>query len=204
MWQLLARSIVLLICCVSASFSTYADENLYQVELIIFEHTNPKRFNTEHWPKFVGKLDPASAIDINDPEAIQPVGEFVTLVGSKQMILNSEANKIKATPTTRFIKHVAYQQFMYLNEKSKAIYLTAGNDQEVAALLTIKPVRNAFNLDLDLIYKLQPNEKNLAPGVDELRITRSVKFKKKEVYYIDHPVIGILITIVPVVTTANN
>lgn len=213
--------VVLCYCFVTVSFADPITD-IYQVEVVIFEHTDPKRFSTEHWPKFIEKLNTAKAVNLNSlknniPDAIdtietldaldevgdKPLGtiirESVTLVDAKHMLLNSETNKVKNSKAQRLLQHIAWNQPLATNVKSTPVYFTGGTDEEIATLIVVKPTRNLFNVSVDMVYKLQPNEKHLAPGVNEIRVTRDIKVKKKEVFYVDHPVIGMFITLSPVV-----
>lgn len=207
----------------------YADPivDIYQVEMIIFEHTDPKRFSGEDWPKIVGNLDYAQAINLDDlktniPESIEtldvldsldeagekPVKDIVkgtiNIVDSQHFLLKREIQTIRSSKSQRFIKHIAWNQPLAVNVKSTPVYFTAGKDQEVAALILIKPVRNIFNVSLDVIYKIQPQDRKDHAEINEIRVTKDARVKKKEVYYIDHPVIGIILIVSPVLYGANS
>lgn len=221
------RSLVFILCLSSASFvSADPIADIYQVEVIVFEHTDAKRFQAEHWPKFVGKMDHSKAINLdglkdNVPDSIDTletldalddagdkpikkvISESVNLVDPKNYLLNNEVKMIKSSKTQRFIKHIAWNQPLANNVKSTPIYFTAGKD-EIEALISIKPTRTNFTASLDVIYKIQPEDRNDDPDVDEIRLVRDVRFKKKEVYYVDHPVIGMMIIITPVVLGTNS
>lgn len=206
MWQL-ARNILLIIICCSANLvhAEYFDNN-YQVEVIIFEHTSPKRFASEHWPKFVGQLETTKAINLNDIESPETSSladkEGISLVGPQQMLLKSDLSKIKTSKGARLIQFKAWRQPMITGDRSTPIYFTDPKGQEIAAIFAVKPMRNnVFSIKIDLIYKLQADEAYLASAVREIRFTTDAKVKKKEVYYIDHPVIGILVAISPVATS---
>lgn len=190
-------------CCVFATIS-FAEPivDSYQIEVIIFEHMDSKRFAAEHWPKFVGNLHISKAVNLS---SVNPdtVADSIALIDSKRMLLNSEANKIKNSKTERLIQHMAWRQSLYINDKSTPVYFTGGNDDEVATIVTIKPARNIFNVYIDMIYKLQPHDKYLAPGISDIRVTRDIKLKQKEIFYVDHPVIGMLVTIVPIMLDNN-
>lgn len=222
------RNLVFILCLAGANFVN-ADPitDIYQVEVVVFEHMDAKRFQAEHWPKFVGKMDHSKAIDLdtikdNVPDAIDTlevldalddagdkpvkkiISESINLVDPKHYLLNNEVKMIKASKTQRFIKHIAWNQPLANNVKSTPIYFTAGKDQEIAALISIKPTRTNFTASLDVIYKIQPEDRKDDPGVDEIRLVRDVRFKKKEVYYVDHPVIGMMIIVSPVVLGTNS
>lgn len=205
MWQNLGRNILLaiIICCGSGFAIANSFDNTYQVEVIIFEHTNPKRFAYETWPKFVGQLDISKAFNlnkINDPELQQNAAqEGISLVNPSQMLLKNDLNKIKANKTTRLIQSKAWQQIMITGDRATPIYFTDPTEQELAAIFAIKPLRNnMINVKMDLIYMLQPNEIGSAPGISEIRFTKEAKIKKKEVFYLDHPVLGVLVSVTPV------
>lgn len=223
MRQVIKRSVLCLVLLLSAS-TVLADpiSDIYQVEVIVFEHMDAQRFRAEHWPKFVTKLDTQRAINIdnlqrNAPESLdtlevldaldeagdkplaQVVKQTVNLVDPKNYLLNNELRMIKANKVERFIAHLAWNQPLANNVRSTPIYFTAGKDQEIAAVLSIKPNRNMFTVSIDLIYKIQPEDRKDDPGVDEIKLMRDVRVKKKEVYYVDHPVIGMMLIVSPIV-----
>lgn len=196
--------------------------DIYQIEVIVFAHTNQDRFSSEHWPKFVGKLDTKHAINLNKlnsktPDAIdtletldalddvgdQPISkvikESINIIEPKSYLLNYELRTLKNNKSVRVIKHLAWSQPLATNVKSTPVYFTAGKDKEIAAVISIKPVKNLFGVHVDMIYKIQPEDLKSDPGVEEIRITRDVKLKKKEAYYIDHPVVGMIMIISPII-----
>ncbi len=202
---------------------TYADEvtDIYQVEIIIFEHTDPKRFSAENWPKFAGDLNTKNAIKLKSlkkgvPESIdtlevlnaldeagdEPVdkiiAESVTLVEPNELHLNEEAAKIKSSKTQKFILHTGWIQPLPTYVKSTPIFVQGGKDKEVEGIISIKANRNVYVVDLDFIYK--PSEAtNNNTGIKDFRIKREVKVKRKEVFYVDHPLLGMIIELSPVV-----
>lgn len=205
--------------CVLVSCSAWADEveNLYQVDVIFFEQTDPKRFDAEVWPKQVGALNTRNSVPLknkaNNPDTLDTletldmldeVGDLpakkiskatVTLVDPKNMKLSEEASIIKNSKTLRFIQYIAWMQPMAMNVSSTPIYLQAGKNQEIAAVLDIKPVaRNLFSVDVDLLYATDQGNRQ---GVKQFRITKTVKVKRKDIYYLDHPLVGMMILITP-------
>ena len=190
MINFLIRILVLSSCVFSSWQITAASEttDLYQIDLIFFEHTDPKRFDAEMWPKFVGKLDTRKAIKIGDSNSLS-----IEAIDQSKMLLNDEMRVIRRSKSLRFIQQVAWTQQLVANVKATPIYIQAGkNNDEVQAVIDLKPSRNLFNVSFDLIYKA---------GDQEFRLTRDLKVKKKEVYYIDHPIIGAMLIISPVSTS---
>lgn len=222
------HKVVILFCLIGATtISADPIADIYQIEVLVFEHTNSNRFNAEHWPKFVGKMDNKRAIDLdklknNLPDSLdtlqvldaldeagekpikEVIKESVTLVDTKHYLLANEERMIKASKVERFIKHIAWNQPLANNVKSTPVYFTAGKDDEITVQIAVKPARNIFTTYIDAIYKIQPGDMQDNPPVEEIRLVRDVRFKKKEVYYVDHPVIGMMIIISPVVYGTNS
>ncbi len=200
--------------------------DIYQIEVIVFEHNDVNRFRDEMWPKFAGKLDLEHAVNLNAlqkdvPDAVDtldtldaldsagraPVkkitADAINLVEPPKYLLKNEAKNIRNSHSERLIKHIAWMQPLANNVKSTPVYFTAGKDPEITALFSIKPNRNIFSVQISSIYKLQEADRKLDPGVEEIKIVRDVRVKKKEVFYVDHPVIGMLIMISPVIYGNN-
>ncbi|HSX20705.1 MAG TPA: CsiV family protein [Gammaproteobacteria bacterium] len=196
--------------------------DIYQVEVIVFAHTDAHRFRAEHWPKFVTKLNTQHAINLDtlqtnipesletldaldaldeagDKPATQIVKQTVSVIDSKNYLLTNEARMIRSSKDERLITHVAWNQPLANNVRSAPIYFTGGKDQEVAAVISIKPNRNMFVFSVDLIYKIQLEDRKDDPGVDEIKLIRDVRIKKKEVYYVDHPVVSMIVIVSPIV-----
>jgi hypothetical protein len=219
------KKIKLLIACAMISGFAFAYEgdlaDLYQVDIIVFEHTDSKRFDAEIWPKVVGKLDASNAIKLSSlkggaPEsldilesldALDEVGdkpiksvvpETINLVETKNMRMQEEARVIKAGKVSRLIVQTAWIQPLANYVRSTPVFMQGGKDnQEVQAVIDIKPqARNQFNVSFDLLFNTDTNNRQ---GIKEFRVTRDIKLKSKEIYYFDHPVIGAMILITPMV-----
>ncbi len=212
--QVLFSSFCYLVCW-AAIAEPIAD--IYHVELIIFEHTDPKRYDAEKWPQFVGNLDLKGAVKLNikrealpydlavldtldalDEVGSEPVkqvqAESITAINPKHFLLKEEERTIRTSKHEHFVQHVAWNQPLVNNVKSTPVFFTGGgkDHKQAQCLITIKPVRNAFNVSIDLIYQVDAS-------THELRLTRDVKVRKRETFYIDHPVLGAFIVLAPVI-----
>ena len=97
MLALISRVMFVLVCLLHSlplHAATEVDPDLYQVEVIIFEHTDPKRFDAEVWPKFIGNLDIKNAIPLNNLSATGD-SAIVSLVDPGKRLLNADAIIIK-------------------------------------------------------------------------------------------------------------
>lgn len=199
----------------------YADnvEDIYQVDVIFFEHLDSQRFEAEKWPKNVGTLNTTNAISFanlkkNVPDSLEvfetlnaldelgddPVQKIVkatvNAVEPPRMLLNEEANILRHSKTTRLIQQVAWMQPMTANVQSTPVLLQLGkNNKEITAVISVKPVRNLFYINADIIY----NSEQGTRGIHEFRITREFRAKRKEVFYFDHPLVGMIVMVTPII-----
>lgn len=210
---------------ITANADPIAD--LYQIEVIVFEHLDSNRFSGENWPKFPGKLNVSNAIDLNNlpkniPESLDTMevldaldeagkvptkkitSETVNIVEPQNYLLKNELKQFKGSRNEKFIAHMAWSQPLANNVAGIPVYFTAGKDNEITALFNIKPNRNVFSVNISMLYKLQPDDKRYVPNIEEIKITRDVRVKRKEVFYVDHPVIGMIIIISPMLYGTNS
>jgi len=185
----LFRSIILIFIlsanCGVAIADELAAEDIYQIEVIFFEHTDPQRFESEEWPKFVGNLDTRNTIPLQSTD-------LLVKVEPNKRLLNSEANILRHSKEQRVIEQVYWNQPLSANVKSIPVYIQAGKDQkEIEAVISLKPIRSQFEISVDAIYHYGEESR-------EFRITRDIKAKKKEMFYLDHPIIGMMIMVTPV------
>lgn len=197
--------------------------NVFQVEIIFFEHNDPGRYAAEKWPKNVGSLATAKTIKLNNlpqkvPDSLdtlqildaldevddEPINEVVadtvTIVDKKHLLLTNNAQLIKNSKEERFIDHVAWNQAFAANVKSTPVYIRAGKDsEEIRSVVSVKPVRGQYQMHIDTIFTDINNDKNNSTGITEFRFTADPKLKRKEVYYLDHPIFGAIIIVSPVV-----
>lgn len=194
-------------------------QDIYQVDVIVFEQLDPKRFDAEVWPKSVGKLDTANAIQLSGlkdesdaVEVLDTLNELdmvgkepakkvakttVDLVDKNRMKLNEEANILRNSKTARLLQQVAWMQPMSANVKSTPVLIQA---KEVTALVDVKPVRGQFSIDIDMIYNSSQGNRQ---GIKEFRIKKEIRTKKREIFYVDHPLVGMMIMVSPVVAASD-
>lgn len=218
------KQIILICGLVFLCTNVLADvASIYQIEMVIFENNDPKRFDSEQWPSYVGKLNTTDAIQLsskpkNIPDSIdvmqtldaldalnyepldEVISESVTVVDKNRRLLNREVSVIKSSDSQRFIQYLAWSQPVTWNVKSTPVYIEAGDKmQEITGVVSLKPVRGFYQMYIDLIYKVSDAESDNKTDVEEFRLTRVLKLKKKEMYYLDHPVFGAIIMVSPVI-----
>lgn len=152
----------------------------YQVEIIVFSHLHSKSVipNKESFPDSPGKLNKKNSVEFNN---------------AKMQFLLKEYNLLKNRSNYKIILQAASQYDLLPSQKNKKFLIQSNSNQEISekelnelenfiATLTITPIRNnTFNLAFDGIFS-------------KFRLTKAAKIKPKEIYYFDHPMFGVLIT----------
>jgi len=171
--------------CSAVVIADPVTEDLYQIDVIIFEHNDPKRFKAEQWPNFIAPLE------LKNTQSLATTDTLVK-VEANQRLLNSEAGVLRRSKDQRVIEQLSWRQVLPLNAKQIPVYIQCGkDDKEIEALISVKPLRTQFEVSVDAIYHDQADSR-------EFRITRDIKTKKKEMFYLDHPIIGMMVMVSPV------
>jgi len=207
----------LLVYVLFTSTQLIAEQQIYyQIEMLCFEHTHSQRFNEEVWPQFVGNFDTAGALYL-DPALITLAelnnsfhyNTHLPSLDKKEFLLQQHAKVIKRSNNYRFVMQKAWVQPLVAGKRSNAVYMQGGHSYrsllskaydavmvwEIEGLISFKPVHNLYHAELDLVYRLPPETKQ---AVNEFRITRKARLKVKDIYYFDHPIIGIILTLAPI------
>ncbi|MFP3873267.1 MAG: CsiV family protein [Thiohalophilus sp.] len=202
----------------------------YEVELIIFEHLNPNDRESEIWPSSVKQGLPESEVMIEldrpfpgpIPENYDPSLTFKSLP-KDQYRLSEEARKIDESSTRRVLLHSAWRQPGMSDEEalnvrlSRTIPESAENKEDTETALQGKPgeleayirviLSRYLHVDADIVLRTEPKigrfeffiEEADEPVVYQLKQLRR-RIRSTEVHYLDHPVLGMLITMHPVDT----
>lgn len=225
------RKLLLVVFTLLATTTLYAEDldqpfNLYQIEIIFFEHNDPQRFEAEEWPEYVGGLNTKNSTTLElhvdtekhlpekTDQELEPVIELeeqieveptmsenssIILLNEFQMSLKDTADTLSKSPDQRLILHTGWTQPIPINKTSTPVYFKGGEqDSEIESVISIKPGKNVISANIDMIYSIPETMAN-KPKQLKYRITRDAKLKQKELYYVDHPIIGMMLLVTPVV-----
>jgi hypothetical protein len=210
----------------SFSLHSYAADNevenherWYQVEMIVFSRSQGN--SQEVWPKDIKLAYPANLVMLK-PEGNDPTG-FNTLPANERQ-LNAQANTIARSGSYVLLFHQAWRQMIY--GRNTNIFISGGKTfnghQELEGSISLS-VSQFLKLQTNLwLTQFAPATTEPNSGWPELPtflnettttsenekapdyvIKRTVKIsqqrsmRSKEVHYIDHPLLGIVIKIVP-------
>jgi len=227
----------------------------YNVEVILFEHSNPANRHTENWtpPKKGGD----SSNDSEQAELIHQLGQpymmdaespydpqlMFTIIPAEEYQLLEEAKKIEESTSRRMLLHTAWHQPGLSKEQAVRVHFkqlidNKNNSESATAnsqtLLNASPTTVMTNtpylegsikvmlarylhVDTDILYYAQvPAEEEIATAettaenlsnsayiensnqltVYQMKQLRR-RIRSKELHYLDHPVLGLLMVITP-------
>ncbi len=219
---LLQLGFILLLGSFSVQAQTEAEnpqshERMYQVELIVFSRaeTNPQ----EYWPTDVKLSYPENLVNLKT-EGNSSDG-FSVLPASERL-LNSQAATLARSGTYTLLYHQAWRQMIYGRKTN--IFINGGkvfgNHQELEGSIALS-VGQYLKIQSNLwLTQFVPAGTNLTESWPELppspfadttqtdknqdflikriiKVSQERSMRSNEIHYIDHPLLGIIVKIVP-------
>ena len=163
----------------------------YRIELVIFTRNTPPGATGETWPQSPGKLDWDSV----------RAGSYATAPGSSLKLTGAKLALNQAGGLSPVI-HTAWQQPVYGRNAARPFYLKSDREitpgtPVVEGMIKIS-VRRYLHVDLDLLLRRTTAEvATRAGGFQTFRFDEHRRMRSKELHYIDHPLMGMLIEITP-------
>lgn len=201
--------------------ATQTHEKIYQVELIVFARaeTNPQ----EHWPTDLKLGYPENLTSLKSEGG---ASEF-TLLSANERLLNSQAATLARSGTYTLLYHQAWRQMIYGRKTNIIINggKSVGGHQELEGSISLSVgqyLKIQTNLWLTQFAPVGTNISETWPELPSLPfsdsaqssqdylIKRIVKVNQErtmrstEIHYIDHPLLGIIIKIIPYETNKSN
>jgi hypothetical protein len=213
-------SFLVLLCSINVQAQTETEstqnhERLYQVELIVFSRSesNPQ----EHWPNDVKLAFPENLISLdNAPEGF-------SLLSPNERLLNSQAATLAKSGSYSLLYHQAWRQMIYGRKTNIAISggKTFNGHQELEGSIALSVgqyLKIQSNLWLTQFVPTgtnitetwpelpsPPNTANSEDGKNQdylikriVKVSQERSMRSNEIHYIDHPLLGIIVKIVPV------
>jgi len=166
------------------------EENLYTVEVVIFRQASPG-LNEEHWSQTLSPLafEVAQLPLLNDGEPLSLNEELVIT----DFALNEHANRLNQKGYEVLYHNSWLEQFNPGDEKTSLLIDPLGNFEgtlriERQRYLHVYPTLNYYPNGLSLTD--EPSQ--------TIRFEESRRMRSKDLHYIDHPVLGMLMLFRPV------
>ncbi len=121
-----AIAFALLPMTICAAAPETANQNTYQVEMIVFSELTPDTLQSENWPL----IQPADypMTDTNDPRYQSFLDQIqFQSVPNTQFNLNKEQQKIESSPSLQLIAHMAWQESVPNAKQVMPIRVFGGN-----------------------------------------------------------------------------
>jgi len=148
----------------------------YDIEVVVFEYIVPSD-GGEFWP----------------PNAVVPEPLDSRGYPAAQRRLGGAVARLRQSPEYRVLVHRAWRQPGISQSAAKPILLQSEDGYNLAGTITVWRQR-FLHAQLDVL--LRP-----ADGTDAVRVRQRRKMRSKELHYLDHPKLGVLIYATPVGTS---
>ena len=185
----------------------HADVTEYDFELIIFEDTSGRYANSEQWQHELPTAGTAATASAGTQSDHKNTNAEINISQIKGIGLNKYAKKLKANKRYNVLVHKAWRQTGFADDAAIDIPIdsrkTSGRENNVHG--SIKIVLGRYlHIYTDMIYQ-QPR-KDAAPvwqgqasqQFKEYPINFHRRMRSKELHYLDHPMVGILVMAMPV------
>ncbi len=203
--------IVLLFCFSSAVFA----EGDYQIDVVIFSHLTPQTVGAEQWPTV--------ADDLTTPALS---GQTAQLLPKSDAVLNAQAADLSRQPGFHVVSHIAWRE--HLTGEEQAFILRDGNLYNSAGTLIAKnlnanttPINGNIDITLGHYIDMKMNLflvestaalkqldssgyfNKVTQPTFAFQLKESRRMRSRELDYFWHPVMGVLVKIIPIKETQN-
>ena len=196
-------------------FCAPAQAQYYTVEVILFKNLDVPKTNNEKWPLDISAPDLDQAIDLNQNSA---TGYQI----SNALRLKDAAQKLEQSNRYQVLKHFAWRQRGYSKNQAKPIRIHDGHMMKIITTTQdlqrqerlVYPIDGTLTLVLGRylhlytnLYYTTPidqtpntNTTSISPQqahLSSIPIHNHRRMRSKELHYIDHPLISMLVLITP-------
>ena len=194
-----------------ATVTVVAKPSLYQVEVIAFE----QGLTESTLSKYLWPLDPGEPSWKEARFIVEPVEQqqYESLNLKKILPIEQSRYNLKTThenfardPNYKILFHYAWEQ--QIDQDAQKNYVRFQNNDSIYdamsgryvrsfdGIMQLKPIRHGFIVKVDGLLR-KPAATNYSNSLQSYRLTRSAKIKHKQIHYLDHPLMGMLVYLLP-------
>lgn len=179
-------------------------EDLYKVEVIVFQHLDPAAAGAEVWRSQPGAPALDQALELSALASVTPADTAASAsqragwraLTAAQLTMGGAVQRLRSSARYRPLLHVGWVQPLDNADRGAAVHvfsgMTGARDDSISPSLidgTIAVRRGRYlHADIDLVYKKDVTA----------RLTQSRRLRSKEVHYIDHPLFGVILSVSPI------
>ena len=188
------NTLILLLITSSAAFA--ADVRRYDVEIIIFEDAHSRYINSESWSSNDVSANEKSNFDkLNLDKTNKPVYKNL-----RPGLIKSEYKRIKNSPEYNVLLYSAWRQTGM--EPTRAFEIDISKLKNAHQSTSSNTISGKLKVVLARYLHLYGQLNYQQNGNDYLMSVHR-RMRSKELHYIDHPLVGILVQINPVITVTK-
>lgn len=198
-------NIIGLLACLLATLPAHAASKKYDIEVIIFEDLTNQYLNSEEWPRLEIDLSPDEMpAEMRRSRSGSTAGMKIRENKRRQLV--SQAKKIKNSKNYRILVHKAWRQPGLNTKKAYKIPISGSTNSGSSITGTIKVALERYlHVYTDLVYS-KPRHSYSGSGIStssrrshkDFSIKEHRRMRSREVHYLDHPLVGVLVVAVPV------
>ena len=198
--------LIFILASLSMALSTSAASKKYDIEILIFEDISNRYINSEQWPRLEIDLSPDELpAEFRQPKASQLSN--VKIRNNKLKLLTSQAKKIRKSKNYRILLHKAWRQPGLGKKDAHNVPINASIDTGASIKGTVKIVLERYlHVYTNLIYSKPRDSFYTSAGMGSIdrsshkdfSIKAHRRMRSREIHYLDHPLVGVLVTAVPV------
>ena len=199
----------------------HAENTRYNIEVVIFEDSHGRYLNSEQWP-IIHHPEDEFALDATTKKSgnkrKQPSSDnIMELTRHDSDAHGKHVAKLNQSERYNVLLHKSWQQAGLKNTDAISIQVdtsgtnkTGSQSQQLESSLqgTLKLVLGRYlHIHTDLLYKRFNNsDMQMVSATDgkifsEFRIQSQRRMRSKELHYIDHPLLGMLVLVTPIEET---
>ena len=200
-------SLLLILTAITA----HAADIRYNVEVVIFEDIDGRYINSEQWPII---HHPENELETENEKKQIKNNRKIKLTHQVSDALSEHVAKLNTSERYNVLLHQSWQQAGLSNAEAINIQVNSAeiekkyeDNQEPKSSIegTLKLILGRYlHIHTDLLYKrlnqnnIQTTETLNNKVFSEFKIKSQRRMRSKEVHYIDHPLVGILVLVTPI------
>jgi hypothetical protein len=186
----------------------HADVTEYDFELIIFEDTSGRYANSEQWQHELSEVESAATetASAGTLSKSKDTNAAIKISQIKGIGLNKYAKKLKANKRYNVLVHKAWRQTGFADDAAIDIPIdsrkTSRDKNNIHGSIKIV-LERYLHIYTDMIYQqprkdTTPIQYGQSQQYKEYPINFHRRMRSKELHYLDHPMVGILVMAMPV------